>query len=146
MDKVQQDVKNVGRRICVFSVNCKKILHLVLVFRKVRNKPLDIGEFVSLILRSTYKLFLNPSNQPALRITADKIHLQKGDLVSLSCEQNFPLKQSLVEDPCHPLLSYFPCLTLALPLTIKTKIKFIYTYPHPGTGPYSKSRWLISLL
>ena len=142
MDKVQQDVKNVGRRICVFSVNCKKILHLVLVFQEVRYKPRDIGEFVSHILRSTYRMCLNPSNKVALHIIMDKTHNQKGDLVSMSCEQNFPGRQPQVEDPCplrskHPLLSYFPCLTLVLPLTIKTKTAFVYTSLHPGTRPYS---------
>ena len=74
MDKVQQDVKNVGRRICVFSVNCKKIVHLVLVFQKVRYRPLGIGEFVSHILRSTYEMCLNPSKQAALYTIMDKIH------------------------------------------------------------------------
>ena len=74
MDKLQQDVKNVGRRIFVFSVNSKKILHLVLVFLEVRYKPLDISEFVSHILQSTYKMCLNPYNQAALRISIDKIH------------------------------------------------------------------------
>ena len=74
MDKVQQDVKNVGRRIRVFSVNCKKIMHLVLVFQEVRYKPLDIDEFVSHILQSTYKMCLNPSNEAALHIIMDKVH------------------------------------------------------------------------
>ena len=49
-------------------------------------------------------------------------------------------KKSLVEEPGQlqsrqPLLSYFPCLPLALPAMIKTKIIIIYMYLQPGTEP-----------
>ena len=71
------------------------------MFLELRYKPLGIGEFVSPILRTTYRMYLNPSNQTGLCITMGKIRNQKGDWVSMLSEQTFPGKQSLVEEPAQ---------------------------------------------